>query len=75
MTIKIENVPVSLDSRESSNVKDFVQALTKLEVGQSFVSDYSNSNARFAMSVTGYSLNRKFKMVREGESYRYGRIA
>jgi len=74
MAYRIENKPVGTAPRRSSGVREFVVALRSLEVGQSFVSDYSKTNIRYTMSVVGHALDRTFRVVKEGESFRVGRI-
>lgn len=73
--MKIENKSVARgDSRRSQDFEDFVVALQKLKVGQSFYLEGFASNYRMTISICRILLGREFASRKEGNGYRVGRI-
>jgi hypothetical protein len=70
---KIENIKINGIRRADSAIHEFIEALKKLEVGQSFTYDLK-SNHRFAIQVVQHVLDRRFACRAEKATFRVGRI-
>ena len=79
MPFEIENEPVTLDDyKHDRELRDFVTALSELEVGQSFVIQHNNmpANLTTSMRAIGHLLDRRFKSRKlgDGQGIRIGRV-
>jgi hypothetical protein len=76
MPLKIENKPVDTTPKQGgSALKEFIDTLSELEKGQSFVTPSKlSSQCSVAMQVMGLFLDRTFRAKKEGDGYRVGRI-
>ena len=74
MIIKIENVHIQRKMAGSISFKEFVLAIKKLKVGQSFLITTCPSNHRTAISALQYIMDVKISVYKEGNGYRIGRI-
>lgn len=73
MTIKIERVEFE-DRRKYAPLKEFIDTLKKLEVGQSFLFTKFNAYHRNAISVAQYLIDKRFITRVEGKARRIMRV-
>lgn len=75
MTIKIERVQFQYRcDRASAPLKEFVDTLKKLEIGQSFLYERFSAYHRNALSVFHYITDKRFITRAEGKSRRILRV-
>jgi hypothetical protein len=74
--MKIENVPITKNARPSESVrKDLIEAMRKMEVGQSVVIEKCDSNIRTLVWVVNQVLQRKYGIRTQPDGKtRIGRI-
>lgn len=73
--IHIERIPVaSAKVDEKHFFEEFVRALTKIPPGSSFLVPSVPSHFRVAIRTMHLSMGRVFKVRKEGDQYRVGRL-